>query len=210
MKYAHPTPAKSNYPFPIQLIFLGTLRCHLWTTTAYLEQRMHRSTHKIQHSTDMSDSFAPQPLYSCCTPCEQCRNVTGTHTYLAILSMDALSNTIYLLVHLCAMVVTLLASSGNSEWYSAWMPSTNTSDLPQSLVRLPWQFLCVPARCHTWNWFQYTNTLKKLVQFWIWLINVIVYSLMSNIQHEGALGELANILFLVYFTLHADCTVSSS
>lgn len=118
---------------------------------------------KIQHPMAMSDSFAPQALYSCCTPCQQCGNETGT--YLAILCMDALPNTIYLLVHLCAVVVTLLASSGNSEWDSAWMPSSNTSNFPQSLVRLPWQFLCVPAWRHTWNWFQYPNTLRKQFSF---------------------------------------------
>lgn len=32
------------------------------------------------------------------------------------LTLPALSNTIYLVVHLCVMVVTLLTSYGNSEW----------------------------------------------------------------------------------------------
>jgi hypothetical protein len=62
----------------------------------------------------------------------------ATHTYLAILCMDALSNAIYLLVHLCSVVVTLLTSSSNGERHSTWMPSSDTGNLPQALVCLAW------------------------------------------------------------------------
>uniref|UniRef100_A0A3P9B0A9 Uncharacterized protein n=1 Tax=Maylandia zebra TaxID=106582 RepID=A0A3P9B0A9_9CICH len=33
------------------------------------------------------------------------------------------------------------------------MPGSNTSYLPQTLVSLPWEFLCVPAACHAYHTF---------------------------------------------------------
>merc|ERR1719464_1567084 len=54
-----------------------------------------------------------------------------------------------LLVHLSPMVVTLLSSPGNGALDSAGMPSSNTSNLPETLVSLPWKLLGVPPAGHT-------------------------------------------------------------
>ncbi|KDR22987.1 hypothetical protein L798_02142 [Zootermopsis nevadensis] len=80
--------------------------------------------------------------------------------------MDALPNTIYLLVHLCSVVVTLLTSSGNSERHSAWMPSSNTGNFSQTFVSLPRQFLGMPTRPHTFVTFSFCdpNNINHLIR----------------------------------------------
>merc|ERR1719411_1341594 len=63
---------------------------------------------------------------------------------LAILHLVTLSDSIDLLVDLSPVMVTLLTSSGHGVLDPARMPSSNTSDLSQTLVSLPGQLLCVP------------------------------------------------------------------
>ena len=46
-------------------------------------------------------------------------------------------------------MVTLPASSGDSELDPTRMPGTNTGNLPKALVGLPGQLLCVPPAGHS-------------------------------------------------------------
>lgn len=59
--------------------------------------------------------------------------------------MDASSDAVDLLVDLGTVMVTLLTGTCNGEGDARWMPSADTSDLAETLVRLAWQFLCVPT-----------------------------------------------------------------
>merc|ERR1719362_1722251 len=68
---------------------------------------------------------------------------------LAVLHGVAGAHPVDLLVHLSPVVVTLLSSPGNGALDSAGMPSSNTSNLPETLVGLPWKLLGVPPAGHT-------------------------------------------------------------
>lgn len=69
--------------------------------------------------------------------------------HLAVFGMDALTNSINLLVHLGTMMISFLTSARDSERHSAGMPRTDTSDFSQTLVGLTRQFLRVPSRRDT-------------------------------------------------------------
>merc|ERR1719458_1064365 len=68
---------------------------------------------------------------------------------LAILHGVASAHPVDLLVHLSPVVVTLLSRPGHSALDSAGMPSSNTSNLPETLVGLPWELLGVPPAGNT-------------------------------------------------------------
>jgi len=61
----------------------------------------------------------------------------------------SLSDAVDLLVDLGSVVVTVLTSTGHSEGDSARMPSSNTSDLTETLVCLSWQASGTPTGGHT-------------------------------------------------------------
>merc|ERR1719347_1352389 len=63
---------------------------------------------------------------------------------LAILHVISSTHPVDLLIDLSSVVVSLLTSSWYGELDPARMPSSNTGNLSQTLVSLPWQFLCVP------------------------------------------------------------------
>merc|ERR1719330_775031 len=68
---------------------------------------------------------------------------------LAVLHVVTSAHPVDLLVDLSSMMVSLLTSSWYGELDPAGMPCTDTSYLPQTLVGLPGQLLCVPPACHT-------------------------------------------------------------
>merc|ERR1719397_758020 len=68
---------------------------------------------------------------------------------LAILHLVASSHPVDLLVHLGPVVVSLLTSPGHSALDPARMPSSNTGNLPETLVSLPWKLLGVPPAGNT-------------------------------------------------------------
>merc|ERR1719341_1210193 len=68
---------------------------------------------------------------------------------LAILHLVASAHPIDLLVHLGPVVVSLLSSPGHSALDPARMPSSNTGNLPETLVSLPWKLLGVPPAGNT-------------------------------------------------------------
>jgi len=64
---------------------------------------------------------------------------------LAIFHFEPFTHSVDFLVNLCTMVVTFLTSPGHSILDPAWMPSSDTSHLPQALVSFAGQFLCMPT-----------------------------------------------------------------
>lgn len=48
-------------------------------------------------------------------------------------------------------MIAFLTSASFSVAHTGRMPGSNTSYLPQTLVSLPWEFLCVPAACHAYQ-----------------------------------------------------------
>merc|ERR1719397_1008637 len=68
---------------------------------------------------------------------------------LAVLHLVAGAHPVDLLVHLSPVVVALLASPGHSALDPAWMPGSDTGNLPETLVSLPWELLGVPSAGNT-------------------------------------------------------------
>jgi len=70
---------------------------------------------------------------------------------LPVLHGVSSSHSVYLLVDLSSVMVTLLSSSGNGELDPTRMPSSNTGNFPQALMGLPWQLLGMPSAGDTWE-----------------------------------------------------------
>jgi hypothetical protein len=66
-----------------------------------------------------------------------------------IVGFASLSDAVDLLVDLCAVVVALLAGTGNGELDSTGMPCSDTGNLTQTLVCLTGKLLRVPTRGNT-------------------------------------------------------------
>lgn len=64
------------------------------------------------------------------------------------LQMSCQGEESYLLVEFCAVVVALLASSGNRVAHPGRVPGSDAGDLPQAFVSLPWEFLGTPPTRH--------------------------------------------------------------
>lgn len=75
--------------------------------------------------------------------------------------MNARTNSVDLLVHFGTMMITFLTSSGNCELDTRRMPSSNTSDLSETLVRLSGQLLGMPSRSHTCTKKNKKNTIES-------------------------------------------------
>jgi hypothetical protein len=65
--------------------------------------------------------------------------------YLSVLGVDSSTNAVDLLVDFRTVMVTLLTGASDGEGNARRMPSSDTSDLAETLVRLARQFLCVPT-----------------------------------------------------------------
>jgi len=100
---------------------------------------------------------------------------------LSVLRVDPISNSVDFLVHLRSVVVPLLTGTGNSELDTRRMPGSDTSHLPQTLVRLTRELLRVPTGSHTFGSFSlgHSNDVDHLVLgedllHWNWLLEVLL------------------------------------
>lgn len=80
--------------------------------------------------------------------------------YLAVLHVESVTDVVDLLVDLGTVMVSLLTGTSDGELDTARMPSADTSDLAETLVRLSWQLLGVPTGSHTCK----NRKLKALFQ----------------------------------------------
>jgi hypothetical protein len=83
--------------------------------------------------------------FSSCSSTTSPRRPLSSKTHLSVLCVQTGTDAVDLLVQLGTVMVTLLTGTRHSEGDTTWMPSTDTGDLAQTLVRLARQFLCVPT-----------------------------------------------------------------
>ena len=69
----------------------------------------------------------------------------------SVFGLESLSDTVDLLVDFCAVMEAFLTTTGDRVGNTARMPSSNTGNLPQTLVSLTWQLLGSPTRGHTYQ-----------------------------------------------------------
>jgi len=83
----------------------------------------------------------------------------------SVLGVNALTNSVDLLIDLSSMMVTFLTSSSHSKLDSTWMPGSDTSNLSQTLVSLARKLLRVPSASHTLVTFALgdTNSIDHLI-----------------------------------------------
>ena len=77
--------------------------------------------------------------------------ILETISYLSVLHGISSSHSVDLFVYLGSVMVALLSSSGHGELDPARMPSSNTCNLPQTLIVLPRQLLGMPSAGDTWG-----------------------------------------------------------
>ena len=65
--------------------------------------------------------------------------------------MESITDVVHLLVDFGTVVVSLLTGTGDRVLDTARMPGSDTSDLTETLVRLPGQLLGVPTRSDTFK-----------------------------------------------------------
>jgi len=78
-------------------------------------------------------------------------NVYGGKEHLENMILYYLSDAVYLLVHLGAMVITFLTGASDRECHTGRMPGADASHLAQTFVSLALKLACVPARRHSYK-----------------------------------------------------------
>jgi len=101
--------------------------------------------------------------------------------FLSILDVDTIPNPVDLLIHLGSVMETLLTSTSHGELDSGRMPCTNTSNLAETLVRLPRQLLGVPTGSDTLSSFALSDSddinhliLSEYVLYWDSLLKMLL------------------------------------
>ena len=72
-------------------------------------------------------------------------DIKANNTYLSVLHVESITDVVDLFIDLGTVMVSLLTSTSNRELDTTRMPSTDTSDLAETFVRLARQFLGVPT-----------------------------------------------------------------
>jgi len=102
----------------------------------------------VRETTHWSDRFVSEIGFSSSVVLDK----------FATILVNSFTDSVNLLVDLRTMMVALLTGSGNRVGYSGWMPCTNASDLPQTLVGLARKLLGVPTGGYTFLSLSFVDT----------------------------------------------------
>eukprot|EP00126_Sphaerothecum_destruens_P002308 Sdes_comp15744_c0_seq2m4788 len=135
----------------------------------------------------------------------------------SIFSTNGISNSINLLVHFCTVMISVLTRTRNCVLDTTWMPSSNTSNLSQTLVGFPGQFLGAPTMSNTFESMTLGDTddinhFRVIKNSFDWNLLLKVFdSKVDFISHGTSVDlNLHNVSFLLGQLALTDLSVTNS